>query len=147
MVPSARRVLVMRRVLAALFLTATVLSAPAFAQSADECVEPYPPYIIDGTTATEDQVKENRLDVVAFLALSDMYQECLVRLLGVEEIKNNPTAVRIIEKRIADNQLEKERIGAEFNAAIAAYRAQHPEPEPAPAPPAPAEDAPASGGN
>ncbi|HRK71886.1 MAG TPA: hypothetical protein PLA85_09870 [Micropepsaceae bacterium] len=138
----------MRRVLAALVLSASAFAAPAFAQSADECVEPYAPYIIDGATATEEQLSENRLDVIAFLGLSDMYQECLVRLMSLEEIKNNPSALRLIEKRIADNQREKERVGAEFNATVAAWRAQHPEPEPAPAAPPPAaEDAPAAGGN
>ncbi len=138
----------MRRFFAAFLLLSAGLCAPAFAQSADECVEPYAPYVIDGATATEDQVRENRLDVIAFLGLSDMYQECLVRLLAMEEITSNPSVVRVIEERIERNQFEKERVGAEFNAAIAAYRAQHPEPEPAPAPPPPAtEDAPASGGN
>lgn len=138
----------MRRFIAAFLLVSAGLCSPALAQSADECVEPYAPYVIDGATATEDQVRENRLDVIAFLALSDMYQECLVRLMAMEEIKSNPSVVRVIEQRIERNQLDKERIGAEFNAAIAAYRAQHPEPEPAPAPPpAETQDAPASGGN
>ncbi|HRE61304.1 MAG TPA: hypothetical protein PL096_09355 [Micropepsaceae bacterium] len=137
----------MRRVLAALALSSFAFCAPALAQSADECVEPYAPFIIDGTTATAEQLSENRLDVIAFLGLSDMYQECLVRLMSLEEIKNNPSALRLIEKRIEDNQREKERVGAEFNATVAAWRAQHPEPEPAPAPPPAAEDAPAAGGN
>jgi hypothetical protein len=80
--------------------------------------------------------------VQAFIKQSDQYQDCLVRDLNDQKAtlarKSKPT---MIDQKIVDdykvkgdtNQREKERLGAEFNAAVVEYKSLHPEArEPAP---------------
>lgn len=76
------------------------LAAPASAQ--DQCVAPTAPTIQDGARATKVQMTKALGDVKAFIAASDDYQACMLRM-------------------ITANQKEKERIGAEYGVSARAY--------------------------
>lgn len=111
----------------------------SFAALADEdvnyapnCTAPTPPTAVDGNTATQQQIDAARQEVSAFLSASNSYRNCLGRALGGRQdlaffTKSNvPTAiVRQIEGKVADNQTQKERVGRDFNAAVAAFNARN----------------------
>jgi hypothetical protein len=106
-------------------------AVPSFAESL--CSEPIAPAAIDGSTATGDQIKAALADVKAFLKQSDDYQDCLNRefVAKMDDAKKNkkdpdPAWDADRKKKIEANQALKEKVGAEFNAAGAAYNAKHP---------------------
>lgn len=109
-------------------------ASPAIAQ--ENCVVPYAPTVPKGATATREQVNTTRNEVMAFLKASDQYQVCLKLYLDQEtanaarERRQVDAAVRasILAKNDA-NQRDKERTGAELNAAVRAYNTAHPAPE------------------
>jgi len=112
---------------------ALVISAvPALA--ANSCDEPYAPAAIDGSTATEAQMKGARDDVMNFMKSSDDYQSCLLDDLKAQEdaaakAKDpkplDPSVKAGVDKKVDENQRMKEKVGAEFNAAVMAYKAAH----------------------
>ena len=115
--------------LAATFLMLAI--APAWAQAV--CREPIVPPAIDGNTATAPQMKVQLQDVKTFLTASDDYQDCLIKSLDAAAAaaqKANtdidPRLEAALETKLQSNQLLKERVGALFNAAVAAYKARNP---------------------
>jgi hypothetical protein len=114
--------------LAAIFVAAS--AAPALA---DSCSEPIPPASVDGGTATKEQMTQARDDTVNFIKSSDDYQACLyadLKAQKLEAVKNKKTFVASIEDgvsaKVKDNQDEKEKVGAEYNAAAVIYKNKHP---------------------
>lgn len=116
--------------MAALF--AMVTAAPALAA---ECSEPIPPAALDGTTASEQQIKDATKDFYTFQHASDDYQSCLLADLEAQKqaaakAKDpkplDPSIVAGVNAKIQANQTEKEKVGGELNAAIQAYKAKHP---------------------
>ena len=115
-------------------LTAVALfafAAPVMAQ--DACVVPYAPTIPNGTSATRDQILSARDSVTAFLKASDDYQNCLrvyleqQTAIATRESREVDGAIRAsVLAKNDSNQREKERIGAEFNAAVRAFNAAQP---------------------
>ena len=110
------------------------MAAPALADSSS-CSEPYPPTAIDGNTATTDQMKAAHNDVVNFIKSSDDYQLCLnadyqAQSQAAAKSKDkkplDPSIKADVEARLEANQKEKEKVGAEFNTAVVAYKAKHP---------------------
>ena len=110
------------------------MAAPALADSSS-CSEPYPPTAIDGNTATADQMKAAHNDVVNFIKSSDDYQSCLnadytAQAQAAAKSKDkkplDPSIKADVEARLEANQKEKEKVGAEFNTAVVAYKAKHP---------------------
>ena len=110
------------------------MAAPALADSSS-CSEPYPPTAIDGNTATADQMKAAHNDVVNFIKSSDDYQSCLnadyqAQSQAAAKSKDkkplDPSIKADVEARLEANQKEKEKVGAEFNTAVVAYKAKHP---------------------
>ena len=106
-------------------------AVPAFAESA--CAEPIPPAAIDGGAATTAQMNAAHDDVVTFIKQSDDYQVCLLKELkdandaAVKDKKDpDPALEAATRAKIQANQSLKEKVGAEFNAAVNAYRAKHP---------------------
>ena len=95
------------------FFFAAISTAPA----TPRCSEPYAPQVPNGRTATLDELNAARRDARAFIAASDVYQECLLE---------SPTSPRR-EALLDANQAQKERIGSAVNAAIAAFNARHTE--------------------
>jgi hypothetical protein len=116
----------------ALVLAGTVAGAlPAMAQA--NCTAPAAPGAVDGGTATKDQLLAGITAVKAFIAASDTYQQCLGDDLKVQ--KDAATAAKkpldpAIEQgvmtKVSTNQAQKEKAGAETNAAVGAYKKLHP---------------------
>jgi hypothetical protein len=106
-------------------------TAPALAQSA--CQEPIAPAAIDGGTATTSQMSGAHDDVVTFIKQSDDYQSCLYKELNdakADAVKNkklvDPTLEPAVASKVDANQHLKEKVGGEYNAAVMAYKAKHP---------------------
>lgn len=105
--------------------------SPALAESA--CQEPIAPVAVDGATATTAQMNGAHDDVMAFIKQSDDYQLCLYKELDdakADALKNkkqmDPAIDADVAKRVDANQHLKEKVGGEFNAAVIAYKAKHP---------------------
>lgn len=86
-----------------LVLGCFAVAAPA--DAARRCNAPYAPILKTGSPTTYDQLAAIRSDVAAFLAASDIYQQCLI------ETKDT-------SGKLASNQMVKERVGREFNALL-----------------------------
>lgn len=117
------------------FAVAVLASAPAFAADINSCFEPIPPVAVDGSTATEDQMKHALRDVKDFIASSDDYQVCLNSQLilmkkDAEKSKDkqplDPAIQARVQTKIDANQKLKEKVGNEYNAAAQAFNAKHP---------------------
>jgi len=111
------------------------MAAPALADSSS-CFEPYAPAAIDGSAATEAQMKSAHDDVVNFIKSSDDYQNCLNAdyLAQEREAKKqkdpkplDPSIKADLNAKLVKNQADKEKVGAEFNTAVQAYKAKHPQ--------------------
>ena len=114
---------------------AALLISAAPALAASPCDEPYAPAALDGSKATADQMKSAHGDVMTFMKASDDYQSCLL-----DDLKNqqqaaakakdpkplDPSIEAGVNKKVDANQRMKEKVGAEFNAAVIAYKAAHP---------------------
>jgi hypothetical protein len=111
----------------------TLIALPALADYDSRCVEPYAPTIPDGNRASLSQINAARAQVTDFIAQSDAYQSCLLLDLKTQKdtaVRNNkpldPHIPDAINAKIAANQREKERLGAEYHAAAHAYNEAHP---------------------
>jgi hypothetical protein len=109
-----------------------ISAAPALA--AGGCDEPYAPAAIDGSTATEAQMKGAHDDVVNFMKASDDYQGCLLNDLKEQQAAAakakdpkplDPSIAAGVNKAVDQNQRMKEKVGSEFNAAVMAFKAAH----------------------
>lgn len=105
------------------WLTAAALAVAAVPAFADEppCFEPYAPARVDPKTVTLPQMCRYREDVIAFLMLSDTYQECMLGWGADPANKADDAQKSRIVRQVDGNQREKERVGEEFNAASGAY--------------------------
>jgi hypothetical protein len=74
-------------------------------------------------------------DVVNFIKASDDYQACLVSDLQAQKDKAakakdpkplDPSIEAGVNAKLEANQSLKEKVGGEFNAAVAAYKAKNP---------------------
>ena len=113
-------------------LLSVVGAMPAMAQPA--CSEPIPPAAPDARTATQDQMMAAVGDAKAFIAQSDVYQQCLLDYVKAQRdlaTQNKTTFDNSIasdaDKKINANQQAKIRTGQEINAAVVAYKAAHPQ--------------------
>jgi hypothetical protein len=112
---------------------ATMMTAPAFAAGA--CGSPpVAPASIDGSTATQQQVKDAISDFKTFQNESDTYQSCLWADLKKQQDAAekstpkktlDPTVAEAVQAQVTDNQRLKEKVGGELNAAIKAYQSKH----------------------
>ena len=115
--------------LAVALLGATMV--PALAQSA--CQEPIAPAAFDGGKATTAQMNSAHDDVLTFIKQSDDYQSCLWKEFNdaqADAIKTkktlDPSLQPAIQAKVDANQHLKEKVGGEYNAAVMAYKAKHP---------------------
>lgn len=97
------------------------------------CAAPPAPAAVQGTTQAELDAAHEAVN--AFLAASDSYQSCLGRALGARQdlaffAKTNVPVVvtKQIERKARDNQHQKERVGRDYNAAVAAFQARNGKP-------------------
>jgi hypothetical protein len=72
-------------------------------------------------------------DVMTFIKQSDDFQLCLYKELDdakQDALKNkkqiDPALEPAVAKKVDGNQHLKEKVGGEFNAAVIAYKAKHP---------------------
>ena len=107
------------------------LAGPALAEGA--CTRPEAPAAVDGATATMEQLLAAKAAVTAFMSTSDTFQTCVLDDLEAQrkaakknKTKIDPAVVSAADASVAANQSDKERVGAEFNAAARAYKAAHP---------------------
>ena len=87
---------------------------------------PYGPTIVmDAKTATKEEMEVAKEDVLAFIAQSDAYQECLLKLaesLGPRLTDNDK---RLIGAAIDRSQKEKEALGNDYNKLVDNYNKLH----------------------
>jgi hypothetical protein len=119
--------------LAAILLAAC--AAPAFAD--DTCQVPAVPASVNGATASRDQILTEQAAVKTFLAASDTYQACVNDYITAQNAaadkEKKPHDAAMIQSegdKVTANQNNKQKVGDDFNAAVAAYKAAHP-PKPA----------------
>jgi hypothetical protein len=110
---------------------ALALAAPGLALAA--CERPSPPSSIDGSKVSLDQLRTAQGAVVSFMTASDAYQDCINGELTAQraaataaKTKVDPALVKAAKDNGDQNQADKERVGAEFNAAVRAFKAAHP---------------------
>jgi hypothetical protein len=109
---------------------------PAFAQLG--CSDPIAPTAVDGSKASKQQMSDAHTDVMTFMKSSDDYQSCLigqVKAAKADAAKHegdhgakpfDPAVETAANAKIDANQRLKEKVGAEFNASVASYKAAHP---------------------
>jgi hypothetical protein len=114
-------------------LAAALLAASVTPTLADQCSEPIPPSAVNGSTATKEQMTQARDDTVNFIKASDDYQSCLYADLKMQKMEANknkkafPSSIEDgVNQKVKDNQAEKEKVGAEYNAAAITYKKKHP---------------------
>jgi cephalosporin-C deacetylase-like acetyl esterase len=112
-----------------------ISAAPAMADSSVCGGAPFAPAAVDGSKATETQMKDAHDDVVNFIKASDDYQKCLFddldrqKAAAAKAKDPKPLDQGIIDgvnAKVASNQKTKEKVGAEYNAAVHAYKSAHP---------------------
>jgi hypothetical protein len=113
---------------------AALLISAVPALAANGCDQPYAPAAVDGSKATTEQMKGAHDDVMTFMKASDDYQSCLLADLknqkdAAAKAKDpkplDPAIEAGVSKSIDANQRTKEKVGAEFNASVIAYKAAH----------------------
>lgn len=116
--------------LALVFLTLAGI-APALAQA--DCIAPIPPAAPNGRTATQQEMVAAVNDAKNFIAQSDVYQQCLLDYVQTQKklaAKNknsfDASIVADVNKKINENQAEKQRTGDAINAAVNLYKTTHP---------------------
>jgi hypothetical protein len=112
------------------FLVLTVLlcaGTPALAQPV--CSEPPMPPAVDGTNVKPDQLRAAWKEAQAFIAESDVYQNCLLGELDAAKTQASteghpldPTVESQTRLKLAANQKTKEKVGTEINTAIDVFK-------------------------
>ncbi len=114
------------------------VAGPALAD-ASSCYEPIAPAAVDGSTASEAQVKalSQRSRISSNHPMTIRPVSCLIwssksakrqsRKTRTSR-KSNPSVQADVSARIDKNQKLKEQVGNEYNAAVKAYQAAHPAP-------------------
>ena len=133
----------MRRIFAGALIAAFVAHAAVAAPSGSDPKKPKPvdikaeilgkcgsiPYgptiVMDAKTATKQEMETAKEDVLAFIAQSDAYQDCLLKLaesLGPRLTDNDK---RILGAAIDRSQKEKEALGNDYNKLVDNYNKLH----------------------
>ncbi len=97
------------------------------------CDRPTPPAVVDGSTATIDQIKGSQRAAAMFVDTSDAYQSCVVDNVKAQRdaAKANRThfddkIAKAADAQLDANQKDKEAVVKAFNAAVKAFKAAHP---------------------
>lgn len=116
-------------------MAAAFVMAAAVPAMAGQCSDPIPPALVNGATATEQQMKDAIADFKNFQSASDDFQSCLLADLKAQQdaaakAKDpkplDPAIESGVNGRINANQAEKEKLGGELNAQIIAFKKAHP---------------------
>ena len=113
------------RILVAILLS---FAAPALAQ----CVEPPQPPLINGTLASENQMRAVMSDARTFITQSEMFQACITQELNdaraqaaTEGHPLDPAIEMAAKARLAASQKAQDRVGQASNMALTAYKNAH----------------------
>jgi hypothetical protein len=110
-----------------------VSAAPALADTCGSA--PIPPAAVDGSKATEAQLKDAIADFKTFQSASDDWQSCIYADLDRQKAAAakakdpkplSQSIIDAVDAKAHANQRDKEKTGAEINAAIHAYNVAHP---------------------
>ena len=126
-----------------LALALTFVASAAFAATSSEPKKPKPvdikaeilgkcgsiPYgptlVMDAKTATKEEMENAKHDVLAFIAESDRYQDCLLRLANSLGPRLSDNDKRILAAAIDRSQQEKETLGNDYNKLVDNYNKLH----------------------
>ena len=87
---------------------------------------PYGPTIVmDAKTATKQEMENAKQDVMAFIAQSDAYQDCLIKLANSLGPRLSDSDKRLIGAAIDRSQQEKEALGNDYNKLVDNYNKLH----------------------
>lgn len=118
---------------AAILALGAVLGLVAPGLALADCQRPTPPAVIDGKTATVEQLTAAKQAVMSFMSDSDTYQGCVIDELKAKKAaadaaktKLDPKLAKAADANLSANQADKEKVGGEFNATVKTYRAAHP---------------------
>ena len=119
-----------RVVAAFIVVSLPVWRSAAFADAAPDVnsVCGSPPHgniALDGSKATKKQMENAKLDVIAFMADSDIYQDCINKYLARYQSILTPQDKSRLAGLQQFNQKEKEKIGNGYNAAADAFNKTH----------------------
>jgi hypothetical protein len=113
-----------------IFLAAALtIVLPAAVQAQSVCVAPTAPDPINGAIASQEEVLAAMRDAKEFIAQSELYQTCLAQEMedarAHAAAENRPVDLQIA-RLIGQSQKLKEKVGAEANSAVDAYKKAHP---------------------
>lgn len=98
----------------------------------EACVEPSAPAPVDGAQLNENQMRAAAASAREFIAQSDVYQSCLATTLEAAKTQAtadgkplDPTLESTAKAKADANQKAKEKVGAQINTAIGAYKQAH----------------------
>ena len=104
---------------------------PAFAE--DSCAVPPAPAMVDGNTASRDQMAAGIAAVKAYITASDVYQACIIDYLAAQKAQADkdkkpmdPALSRAEDDKITANQNNKQAAGDAINLSIGTYKKAHP---------------------
>lgn len=108
-----------------LLMAFAVLPHQVVAQDSDCGDLPVEPAIVDGSTATMEQLIVNSEEVKAYIAEADLFLDC-------SEARYKRVSVSRIHKERVGEQIKsvtarRNEIGEEFNAQVVAYQAANPQ--------------------
>ena len=102
-------------------------ATPALAQTV--CTEPAPPAIVDGNTASLDQMRAAVASVKDFISKSDVYQTCIATDLDAKKkaagtTPLDPGVQQVALAKVAANQAAKDKLAADTNAQVKIYQSK-----------------------
>jgi hypothetical protein len=102
-------------------------ATPALAQTV--CTEPAPPTMVDGNTATRDQMLAAVAGVKDFISKSDVYQTCIANDLDAKKkaagtTPLDPGVQQVALAKVAANQAAKDKMAADINAQVKIFQAK-----------------------
>jgi len=112
----------------AFLIAATLLgAAPALAQTV--CVEPAPPAMVDGSTASREALVAAVAQVKNFRDKSDVYQQCIADDLDAKKAAAAKAGTPFDEQihqvamaKVAANQQLKDKLVADINTQVGLYK-------------------------
>lgn len=119
--------------LAAISLAGAMLMAAGVAHAQETCTRPTAPTIVNGATATLEELQASKAAVMAFMSASDAYQTCVIDDITAQRAaakaakkRFDPAIAKAADKKTSENQADKVKVGADYNTAAKAYRTAHP---------------------
>ena len=115
-----------KKVFSPVLLTLAVVSAPILA---DDCGDlPQAPAVIDGASATMEDLVANSQSVKAFIADADAYLDCNEAFVKSDGFKSLSEEEKKSALDMNSGLLDaRNNIGEKFNSEVAAYKAANPQ--------------------